>query len=553
MIFDVLKVALICVEVVLIFNLMILVHEWGHFLAARWRGLVVEKFAIWFGKPIWKKTIGGVEYRLGSIPAGGYVAIPQLAPMEIMEGEVDTDRSQLPPVKPIDKIIVAFAGPLFSFLLAVFFACIVWVIGRPVGEAELNTTIGFVVPDGPAAQAGLLPGDQILEVNGVPVSQFSPAGNARSSIVWNVARSEAPVIPVKVDRAGEIFTVDVEPKTPVRAGWGRRNLRRIDIMPAMTPKIARVLPNTPEAAAGFQSGDLITSANGEKLLSLIQLAEILDASGGQPVPVTIERNGASINALLTPPPARVAVAIKDGPAATAGLEKGDLILSANGDPLINRTDLGKILTAAAGQPVTLAIQRGNETRDVTLVPEIPEGDNDYRIGIVWSQGGIEWDPDGQLGRIHPSPIQQVTAGVTTMYDTLAAVLSPKSEIKAQHLSGPVGIMNAYYLLFQRQDGWLLALWFSVVLNINLALLNLLPIPVLDGGHIVLATIEGIFRRPVNIRVLEVIQNGFALLLIGFMLYVTFFDVLDLPRSLKGESVESTMRFKTGTKPESPAP
>ena len=77
----------ICLEVVLLFNLMIVVHEVGHYLAARWRGLVVEKFGIWFGKPLWKKTIGGVEYSLGSIPAGGFVALPQMAPMEAMEGE----------------------------------------------------------------------------------------------------------------------------------------------------------------------------------------------------------------------------------------------------------------------------------------------------------------------------------------------------------------------------------------------------------------------------------------------------------------------------------
>ena len=136
MVADILKFVFIALEVIVMFNLMILVHELGHFLAARWRGLVVEKFAIWFGKPLWKKTINGVEYRLGSIPAGGFVAIPQLAPMEVMEGEVQTDRSQLPPVKPIDKIIVAAAGPLFSFLLAVVLATIVWLVGRPIGEAE---------------------------------------------------------------------------------------------------------------------------------------------------------------------------------------------------------------------------------------------------------------------------------------------------------------------------------------------------------------------------------------------------------------------------------
>src|SRR5438093_2855991 len=132
MLLNALKFILIVIEVLLVFNLMIIVHELGHFLAAKWRGLVIEKFGIWFGKPLWKKNIGGIEYSLGSIPAGGFVALPQMAPMEVLEGSVDTPRELLPPVSAWDKIIVAFAGPLFSFLLAVVFACIVWAIGRPV-------------------------------------------------------------------------------------------------------------------------------------------------------------------------------------------------------------------------------------------------------------------------------------------------------------------------------------------------------------------------------------------------------------------------------------
>lgn len=469
MVADIFKFLFILLEVVLIFNLMILVHEWGHFLAARWRGLVVEKFAIWFGKPIWKKRINGVEYRLGSIPAGGFVAIPQLAPMEIMEGEVETDRSKLPPIRPIDKIIVAAAGPLFSFLLALFFACVVWILGRPVSEAELSTTVGFVAEEGPAAKAGIQPGDRILAVNGVPVQQFSPAGNSSGSIIWNVARSESPIIPIQFERDGQVRTVDVEPLAPERKGWGRRNLRQIGIAPEMTPRVATVFPDSPASEAGIRPGDLVVTANGIKLRSMAQLGEMLEKLGTQ--------------------------------------------------------------------PVTLGLRRDGKDLTVSVTPRIPaEGEQVPRIGLGW-------DMDGALTRIHPTPIQQVRSGVTTMWETLGAVLSPKSDIKAQHLSGPVGIMNAYYILFQREDGWLLALWFSVVLNINLALLNLLPIPVLDGGHITLALLESIMRRPVNVRILEFVQNGCALAIIGFMLYVTFFDVLDLGGS-KGEGPPlRTMRFE----------
>jgi len=129
------RMILVLLEVLVIFNLLIVVHEIGHFLAARWRGLYIEKFGIWFGKPLWKKKIDGVQYSLGSLPFGGFVALPQLAPMDIIEGKADIDREALPPVSALDKIIVAIAGPLFSFLLAIAFAAIVWVAGYQIDDA----------------------------------------------------------------------------------------------------------------------------------------------------------------------------------------------------------------------------------------------------------------------------------------------------------------------------------------------------------------------------------------------------------------------------------
>src|SRR3984893_5188589 len=136
MISHIARATLILIEVLVLFNLLIVVHELGHFLAARWRGLYIEKFGIWSGKPICKKTLKGVQYSLGSLPFGGFVALPQLAPMDIIEGKADVDRSRLPKYKAVAKIIVAIAGPLFSLLLALFFACIVWAVGHPVSEAD---------------------------------------------------------------------------------------------------------------------------------------------------------------------------------------------------------------------------------------------------------------------------------------------------------------------------------------------------------------------------------------------------------------------------------
>src|SRR5436853_6393163 len=108
MLLHIIRVIFILLEVLILFNLLIVVHELGHFLAARWRGLYIEKFGVWFGKPLWKKTINGVQYSLGSLPFGGFVALPQLAPMDSIEGREDVDRARLAPISQPGKNRVAF-------------------------------------------------------------------------------------------------------------------------------------------------------------------------------------------------------------------------------------------------------------------------------------------------------------------------------------------------------------------------------------------------------------------------------------------------------------
>jgi regulator of sigma E protease len=173
--------------------------------------------------------------------------------------------------------------------------------------------------------------------------------------------------------------------------------------------------------------------------------------------------------------------------------------------------------------LVLHVERSGARFDVPVTPTpLPtQGKMTPRIGI-------QWDATGIMSISHPNPVEQVYNSVTSTLKTIGAVASPKSDVKLQHLSGPVGIWNIYVRLFEAEGGWKLALWFSVILNVNLAILNMLPIPVLDGGHIVLAVIESIRRRPVNIRVLEVVQTTCAVVIIGYMLYITFFDVQDLP-------------------------
>ncbi len=193
----------------------------------------------------------------------------------------------------------------------------------------------------------------------------------------------------------------------------------------------------------------------------------------------------------------------------------------NGTPIFHPVALADYIEKHPTDLLKLEVTRGGQNMEVAVQPTILAGEKTARIGI-------RWDSAGRTSISHPNPIEQVYNSVTSTLNTIGAVASPKSDVKLQHLSGPVGIGRIYYLLFQSEYGWQLALWFSVILNVNLAILNMLPIPVLDGGHIVLAIIESIRRKPVNIRLLEIIQTGCAVLIIGYMVYVTFFDLQDLP-------------------------
>ncbi len=465
----VLHYILIALEVVLIFNLIIGVHELGHFLAARWRGLKVERFAIWFGKPIWKKKINGVEYALGTIPFGGYVSLPQMATMEAIEGKSETPGEKLPNVSPLDKIIVAFAGPLFSMLLAFAFAFVVWGVGRPTTEADNTTTVGWVLPTdangkpGPAWQAGLRPGDVILEVDGQPVKHFAPT--SADSVMWRIVTSSGTNIAIKYLRDGQEATVQATPFHRSTRWYERKALRQILISSASKATIFEVATNSPAALAGLKTGDEVIALNGQKIYS-----------------------SDAVN--------------------FAQMEMSNSVI----------------------KPLTLTIRRGQEQFDSTLLPVKPLSPTNTMplLGIM------SWLGDTNVTMLHPKPFEQIKASATQIFNTFGALFSRKGEIGVQQLGGAVMIIRVYSNLFQDEDGWRRVLWFSVILNVNLALLNLLPLPVLDGGHITLSLIEWIRRRPVHAGILNYIQSGFAALLISFMIYIAFFDAGDWFRSSRAD-------------------
>jgi regulator of sigma E protease len=463
----ILKIILVVLEALLALNLLIFVHELGHFLAARWRGLKVERFAVWFGKPIWKKKINGVEYALGWIPAGGYVALPQMASMEMIEGKGENASEPLPPVSALDKIIVAFAGPLFSFLLAVAFAFMVWGVGKPEQVLKDSTTIGWVKTDGPAWKAGLRPGDKILEVDGNPIKQFSPMPSSRlssssqDSITWRIVTSVGTNIPIKYVRDGKEAMAYVVPYHRPTIWYERKALRQILVGPAYPAAIADVISNSPAARADLRAGDEVVAVDGQKIYSAATIFDIQDELTNGPI-----------------------------------------------------------------KPVTFTVRRGDEQFDRILTAEKPAkpANADPQFGMLF------WGGSTNEELVYPRPFDQIRDSAGQIFATIGAVTKRGGDVGIQQLGGAVMIIRVYKNFFDSDNGWRRVLWFSVLLNVNLAMLNLLPLPVLDGGHILLALIEWVRRKPVSARLLLIVQNVFAFLLIFFMLYIAFFDTGDWIRN-----------------------
>lgn len=237
---------------------------------------------------------------------------------------------------------------------------------------------------------------------------------------------------------------------------------------------------------------------------------------------------------------------RNSPAARAGLKPNDVILSADGHRLYHRLGLSDYIHERGTQPIVLEIGRGKETIQVNVTPELPTAGPAERLPLI----GVRWDDTGVLAMVYPTPWEQVTSVISNMVSTLTALVSPHSDIKPQHLNGPVGIMRIYYLVFENEHAWRQAFWFSVLLNVNLGLMNLLPIPMLDGGHILLSLTEWLRRRPLSEPVIRWVQTAGAMLVIGFILYVTTFDLVDLrgSRSAAVKPAPEEVRFGPANPP-----
>ena len=420
--------------VLFFFGLTIFVHELGHFLVAKRRGMRIERFSIGFGPKIWGYRKGGTDYRVSWFPFGGYVALPQMSPMEAIEGATESTAEELPPCSPSSKFLVAIAGPAMNIGLAVVLALILWGAGMPTNLA----VVGWVDSGSPEELAGVRPGDRIVEVNDQKVKTWS-------EFMEVVAFSREPTVRVVAQRNGEQKEFLLE--TKVNEQFGVKMLEHL--WPRGHPFAQAVLAGSPAERAGLLPGDQFISIEGVPIYSSDELRELVGKRADQLTEVKVLRDGA-----------------------------------------------------------------------MQLLAVVPELNAEEKVGRM----GVQLGDHMEIARPGPTPVEQFRNILVSMGRMVKGLVhSKETGASARSMSGPVGILAIWWYAIV-SGGLRQGLHIAVLLNINLAIINLLPMPVLDGGHIVFAALEAVRRKPLSARLVHAASMAFAVLLITFMLYVTFFDI-----------------------------
>lgn len=424
--------------------ILVLVHELGHFLAAKLFGMRVERFSIGFPPRVFGKQIGETDYCISATPLGGYVKISGM-----VDESMDTEQLAEDPKpwefrsKPVwQRIVVIVAGVVFNMILAVLiFAGILMTYGEaniPVANIQ-----GIYVEEGSLPdQLGFQTGDQLVGVNGKKVTYFgellAPAEITRSDVSYTVMRSgQEIVIPIPGD------FID------------RLNKERsfIELTQALPPVVGSVLAGAPADKAGLANGDTIKAVDGRPIEFWSELTSIIRASDGS-LSFTIGRDGADTTIAVAPNPDTKTIGIGT----------------------VNAADyFGAVFTS-------------------------------HGFFASFGRGAVQtWD---------------TTIGILNGFGRM---FSGDISVR-ENLGGPIAIAN--YTKEATDGGGWLGFWnITALLSITLAIMNLLPIPVLDGGHLVFLIYEGITRREPSMKVRMVLQQVGFIMIIGLMIFVTFNDIV----------------------------
>lgn len=441
---------------VVVVGVLIVVHELGHYLAARWCGVKVLRFSVGFGRILWKRKFGRdhTEWALSAFPLGGYVKM-----LDEREGEVAaTEANRAFNRQGVGKrsIIVA-AGPLANFAMAIL---LYWVVFMS-GSNELLPVLG-TPPDGtPAAQAAIRNGEQVRRIDGQSVATWN---DLRWALLQKAVDQESAELEV-INQQGEIAMRRLHLAAAGEQGWEGDVLERLGIRfyrPDMPPVIGKVVASGPGAKAGLQAGDRILAIDGQPIALWTDFVAKLRESAGRSLRLDLERGEGLVTVDVVP---------------DAVFERG--------------RSIGKIGVAVAENP---------ETR--------------RQLQTFVSYGFIEAGQRALIETWDKSVFSLVMVGKMLT-----------GEVSWKNLSGPVTIAD--YAGQSARLGLDYYLRFMALVSISLGVLNLLPIPVLDGGHLLYHMIEVVRRRPLSERFMEIGQQIGMSILFALMAFAFFNDLTRL--------------------------
>jgi len=542
---------------VVLVGVLITAHEFGHYVVAKLSGVKVLTFCIGFGPSIVARTIGETEYRVAWLPIGGYVRMLGHFPED---ATADDEGRSLLDKPPLIRILIAAAGPAMNLLLP--FLILFPVIGLSAHFDEvIDSQVGAVDQSLPAGRQGLREGDRIVAIDGDAVQTF-----------WQVAQhvddysaGQGP-LHISVERPGQEARVDLE-ITPRAVeenllGFTTTNFR-IGIQPVfLRSDIAITDPSGPLARAGVRTFDRISKVGGRETPRYIDAETALRAvAPGARIPVEVVRAATlrpdlpflrtretSTVEYLGPadqdPKIRHAGACvtsvdPTGPSKDT-LRPGDCILAVGGE----RNTLGLFvynrLTSRPEAERELTILRGGAELEVSLKQEEVKQDDPFHGELTaWKLGFTLLDaPGGHMrsdGVVQNEPVTNPARGAHAWYETNRRVWQgveiilrflsgiAAGDVSVSHLSGPLGI--ARVAGEQARRGVVAYLGLMVMLSLNLALINLLPVPVLDGGQMMVAFLELVMRRPLSDRFLNALQVAGVLMVLALFALAMGNDLL----------------------------
>ena len=513
---------------------LVFIHELGHFLVAKWLNVKVLKFSIGFGPPIFKVTRGETEYQLAWIPLGGYVKMAgelphdELAPEEAKRG--------FSAQAPWRRALIVLAGPAFNLIFPVVAYFFVF-----IGSHQATSTrIGSVEPGLPAAAAKLEPGDRITAVDGRAVRTFE---ELRSALSETYDRQ----ISFAVERDGKSFMTQITPSKAVETNPIEKVTRgMIGISPMVRPPVVGVPAGSKAEAAGLKTFDRILSVNGAPVKDELELRKALvkdqgplllevarmeriDLAGAAiqkpaTVKLTVEKEPGELYAALGGAERGdlyIGSVVPGSPAEAAGLKAGDRLVALNGKELSSFLIFAYALQELDTHPFTLSWRSGAEPKQHELAQVKTELDDEFKVGSEVLDAGLRpWrgladtvEPETITLRRGPGEALVAAAKVVPEIIRQTALVIGKlftGQVPFKAMGGPVMMFQiASKSAEQGVESFLIAM---AAISVNLGLMNLLPIPVLDGFQLIAALWEQVRRRPIPMRAREVANMvGLALL------------------------------------------